>query len=36
MNLNLSEKSDITIITCKSGTNKQYVYKAILVNQENY
>lgn len=36
MKLNLSDKSDITLITCKSGTNKQFVYKAILINQENY
>lgn len=28
--------SDITLITCISGTNKQVVYVATLVDQENY
>lgn len=28
--------SDITLITCISGTNKQVVYVATLIEQENY
>ena len=28
--------SDITLITCISGTNKQVVYVATLIDQENY
>ena len=28
--------SDITLITCISGTNKQVVYVATLVGYENY
>lgn len=34
--LKLTNTSDITLITCISGTNKQVVYVATLTNTENY
>lgn len=34
--LKITNKSDITLITCISGTNKQVVYVANLVDKENY
>ena len=36
MKMDLSSEDDITLITCKSNTNKQFVYKAILTDKENY
>ena len=36
MKMDLSSEDDITLITCKSNTNKQFVYKAILTNKESY
>ena len=35
-NLKITNKSDITLITCISGTNKQVVYVGNLVDKENY
>lgn len=34
--LKITNKSDITLITCISGTNKQVVYVGNLVDKENY
>lgn len=36
MKMDLSNEDDITLITCKSNTNKQFVYKAILTDKVNY
>lgn len=36
MNFKSSNKSDITLITCVSGTNKQVVYIADLISKERY
>lgn len=36
MQLNLTNESDITLVTCISGTNKQIVFVGKLVNKENY
>lgn len=34
--LKITNKSDITLITCISGTNKQVVYVGNLIDKENY
>ena len=34
--LKLTNTSDITLITCISGTDKQVVYVATLIAKENY
>lgn len=36
MNISFTDGSDLTLITCIYGTNKQLVYVASLINQENY
>ncbi len=36
INLKITEKSDITLITCISGTNKQVVYVGKLIREEDY
>ena len=36
MSVSFTDGSDLTLITCIYGTNKQLVYVASLINQENY
>lgn len=36
LNFRLTDGSDMTLITCISGTNKQVVYVAKLISEENY
>ena len=36
MNLNLSNNSDMTLVTCVYGTNRQLVIVANLIDEEKY